>query len=57
VAFPGDSVVDIQAALSIQADMLDWVGNARCSQMGDAELQQTWQAWAGHFLDGAGALR
>ena len=57
VGFPGHSAPDIRGALSIHADLLDWMGTVRCSELDDAELMAKWQSWVGHFFDGSQALR
>jgi hypothetical protein len=56
VAFPGDTALDIRRAVSIHADMLDWMSEDR-SGAGDAELMADWQIRLEGLLDGTRAFR
>lgn len=51
VAFPGHTALDIRGAVSIHADVLDWMGNVRNSQMSDDKLKDAWQGWLDHLFD------
>lgn len=44
-AFPGRTALEIREAVSIHADLLDWMANVHSSDVGDAELMAKWQSW------------
>jgi hypothetical protein len=56
VAFQDHTALDIRGAVSIHADMLDWMAEDR-SSVGDAELMADWQGWLDQVFDGTRAFR
>jgi hypothetical protein len=56
VAFPEHTALDIRGAVSIHADMLDWMAADRHSTS-DAELMAEWQSWLDQLFDGTRAFR
>jgi hypothetical protein len=57
VAFQGHTALDIRGAVSIHADMLEWMANDYRSDMGDAELMAKWQDRLDQLFDGTRAFR
>jgi hypothetical protein len=57
VGFPGQTALDIRGAVSIHADLLEWMAHVRSSQMEDAALMTAWQGWLEHLFAGTEASR
>jgi hypothetical protein len=57
VAFPGHSALDIRGAVSLHANMLEWMATIHCSQLDDAELMRRWNNQVQEFFAGAVASR
>ena len=56
-AFPDNSALDIRDAVSIHADLLDWLANFHSRDLGDAELMAAWQGWLNQYAFSSEAAR